>query len=215
MAIKLYGYQYSVYTWIARLALCEKHVSFEWVEIDPFADTVPASYLELNPFKRVPTLRHDDFVLYETGTICRYVDEAFDGPKLQWSRPAERARTSQIVSIVDGYGYWPLVRQVFSHDVFRPRLGRSRDEAEVQRGLIAAPQVLWAIENLAVGGDYLIGDGLSLADIHFAPMIGYFTMSPRGKALLEKYDRLSQWWASMSRRETVETTQPKLPASPT
>ncbi len=212
MAVELHGYQYSVYAWIARLALCEKDVSFNWVEIDPFADNVSAAYLGLHPFKRVPVLCHDSFVVYETCAICRYVDEAFDGPKLQRSLATERARTGQIISIIDSYGYWPLVRQVYSHDIFRPRMGRDRDESEIQKGLRAAPQVLAAVEKLVVGGDFLTGDGLSLADIHLAPMIGYFTRSPRGKALLEQYDRLSEWWAVMSRRQTFETTQPKLPA---
>lgn len=42
MAVELHGYQYSVYSWIARLALHEKGVVYSWVEIDPFAEDVPA-----------------------------------------------------------------------------------------------------------------------------------------------------------------------------
>lgn len=212
MAVELHGYQYSVYSWIARLALREKRILFDWVEIDPFVDNVPVTYLELHPFKRVPVFCHGSFVIYETAAITRYVDEAFDGPKLQRLVPTERARTHQIISIIDSYGYWPLVRQVYSHDVFRPRMGRNADENEVLRGLKAAPLILRAIETLAIGGDYLTGDGLSLADIHLAPMIGYFTMSSRGKALLEQHARLSRWWAAMSQREAFEKTLPKLPA---
>src|SRR5262245_36287898 len=45
MAVELHGYQYSVYSWIARLALHEKGVAYSWVEIDPFAENIPASYL--------------------------------------------------------------------------------------------------------------------------------------------------------------------------
>src|SRR4051794_12763682 len=124
MAIELHGYKYSVCSWIARLALDEKGVAYDWVEVDPFAEDVPASYLDMHPFKRVPALLHGTFALYETSAITRYVDEAFDGPALQRAEPAERARCNQIMSIVDSYAYWPLVRQVFSHRVFRPRLGR-------------------------------------------------------------------------------------------
>lgn len=114
MATELHGYQYSVYSWIARLALHEKGVAYDWIEVNPFAEGIPASYLAMHPFKRVPALAHAGFVLYETGAITRYVDEAFEGPKLQPVEPRERARCNQIMSIVDSYAYWPLVRQVFS-----------------------------------------------------------------------------------------------------
>jgi hypothetical protein len=61
MVVELHGYKYSVYSWIARLALEEKGVRYDWVEINPFADTVPARYLDLHPFKRVPALLHGEF----------------------------------------------------------------------------------------------------------------------------------------------------------
>jgi glutathione S-transferase len=135
MAIELHGYQYSVYSWIARLAFHEKGVAYNWVEVNPFAEAIPASYLAMHPFKRVPALIDAGFIVYETGAITRYVDEAFEGPKLQSMEPRERARCNQIMSIVDSYAYWPLVRQVFSHGVFRPRMGLPADESELRKGL--------------------------------------------------------------------------------
>jgi hypothetical protein len=56
MSVHLYGYQYSVYAWIARLAMHEKGIGYTWVEINPFARDVPADYLAMHPFGRVPTL---------------------------------------------------------------------------------------------------------------------------------------------------------------
>lgn len=127
--VELHGYFYSVYTRIVRIALIEKGVQYCSVEVDPFAETVSAEYLALHPFSRVPTLVHDGFVVYETAAITRYVDEAFAGPSLQARDPRARASMNQVVSIIDSYGYWPMVRQVFSHRVFRPRLGeRGSDE---------------------------------------------------------------------------------------
>ena len=61
----------------------EKALAHEHVEIDPFAPDMPTEYLDLHPFRRVPTLVDEDFVLYETGAITRYIDEAFPGPILQ------------------------------------------------------------------------------------------------------------------------------------
>src|SRR3979411_948188 len=113
------------------------------------ASDVPESYLALHPFKRVPALVHDGFEIYETGAITRYVDETFPGPRLQPTDPPHRARCNQFLSIIDSYVYWPLVRQVFSHRVFRPRLGGPSDAAEIEKGLAAASDVLAALERLA------------------------------------------------------------------
>lgn len=211
MNVELYGYQYSVYSWIARLALEEKGASYHWIEINPFAPDVPESYLALHPFKRVPALVHDTFRVYETGAITRYVDEAFPGPRLQPTDPRHRARCSQLLSIIDSYVYWPLVRQVFSHRVFRPRLGRASDATEIQKGLDAAPEVLAALERLVADTEYLCGTELSLADIHLAPMIGYFAMAGEGEALLKRHRKLGHWWATMSARTAYRATMPRLP----
>ncbi|QQO11871.1 glutathione S-transferase family protein [Bradyrhizobium diazoefficiens] len=211
MAIELHGYQYSVYSWIARLALHEKGKAFDWIEVNPFAEDIPASYLAIHPFKRVPALIHDGIVVYETGAITRYVDEAFEGRRLQPEEPRNRARCNQIISIVDSYAYWPLVRQVFSHGVFRPMMKLQADEKEFQRGLEAAPRILSALEDAAGEGRYLCGDGITLADIHLAPMIGYFARAPEGRDLLQKQLRLSAWWADFSKRATFMATSPRLP----
>lgn len=212
MNVELYGYQYSVYSWIARFALVEKGVEYHWSEVDPFAPDVPQSYLALHPFKRVPTLVHDGFEIYETGAITRYVDEAFPGPRLQPTEARHRARCSQFISIVDSYVYWPLVRQVFSHGFFRRRLGRPFDVTELQKGLETAPNVLAALERLVADAEFLCGDAISLADIHLAPMIGYFALAEEGAALLKTHRKLSRWWATISARTAHRATMPRFAA---
>ena len=211
MVVELHGYEYSVYSWIARMTLHEKGVAYEWKEINPFGDNMPAAYLALHPFQRVPTLVHEQFVVFETGAITRYVDDAFQGPKLQGKEPMERARCNQIVSIIDSYAYWPLVRQVFSHRVFRPSLGRPAVDEEIQLGLAAAPRVLSGLESIAGDSRYLCCDALSLADIHLAPVIGYFSMAKEGEALVLQHSKLSAWWQRISQRAAYLATMPRLP----
>ena len=86
----VYGADYSVYVRIVRLALEEKGVAYDLVPVDAFAEGGPGEdYLRRHPFGRIPAFEHDGFSLYETGAIARYVDEAFEGPRLQ---PAEDRR---------------------------------------------------------------------------------------------------------------------------
>ena len=213
MTVELHGYQYSVYSWIARLALAEKGVECDWIEVNPFAPDVPESYLALHPFKRVPALVHDGFQIYETGAITRYVDEAFPGPALQPTDPHNRARGNQFLSIIDSYAYWPLVRQVFSHRVFRPRLGGTSDITEIEKGFAAASDVLAALERLVADVEFLCGAEISLADIHLAPMIGYFALAEEGEAMLKSHRKLADWWPIMSARPAYRATLPQLPAA--
>jgi glutathione S-transferase len=214
MSLVLHGYRYSVYLRIARLALAEKGVAAEHVEVNPFAPDVPASYLDLHPFGRVPTLVHDGFVLYETAAITRYIDRTFEGPRLQPQNPRALARMDQAIAIVDAYAYWPLVRQVFSHLVFGPRVGRPVNREEADHGLAAAPKVLGALEALAANDAFLIGPSLTLADLHLGAMIAYFTQAREGAALLSEYPRLAAWWSRLRARASFAATDPGLPAKP-
>jgi glutathione S-transferase len=208
MTLVLHGYHLSVYLRIARLALAEKGVVYERVEVNPFAADRPAAYLALHPFGRVPALVHDGFALYETGAITRYIDRVFPGPTLQPATARELARMDQIIGMVDSYAYWPLVRQVFVQRIARPGQGLPPDASELAEGLAAAPTVLRALEDLAAGHGFLIGDALSLADLHLGAMIGYFVQAPEGAALLADHARLVAWWSHVSARPSFATTDP-------
>jgi len=208
MTLVLHGYRYSVYNRIARLTLAEKGVAYDRTEVNPFDPERPATYLELQPFNRVPTLVHDGFVLYETQAITRYVDRAFAGPDLQPADPKALARMDQIVGVVDSYGYWPMVRQVFSQGYFRPKRGLAGDVAEVKLGLESSAKVLTALEKLAADDAFLVGPNLSLADLHLGAMTAYFAAADEGATMLRRYPKLDGWWRSVSQRASFATTDP-------
>lgn len=113
---------------------------------------------------------------------------------------------TQIISVVDSYAYRPLVRQVYSHRVFRPRLGREGDAAEITAGLAAARTVLGALERL-VGPQ----PALSLAALHLAPMLGYFAAAPEGRTMLEAHPSLAAWFTAIAARDAYRETDPGLP----
>jgi glutathione S-transferase len=206
--VTLYGYRFSVYTRVARMVLEEKGVAYDRVEVDPFAERVPEAYRRMHPFARVPVLRHGDFTVYETVAIARYIDVAFVGPSLTPRPPRAAARLAQVVAIVDSYGYWPMVRQVFAHRVFRPYAGETPDEREITAGLKAAGTVLAALDAIAAEGEVLHGRQMSLADCHLAPMIAYFAATPEGADLLAAYAALAGWWNRVVRRKSLIRTDP-------
>ena len=147
-------------------------------------------------------------MVYETSAIARYVDAAFPGVRLVPEDAQAQGRMQQVISIVDSYGYWPMVRQVFAHAVFRP--SAAADAAEIREGLAGSSAVLRALEPL-VEGRWIVGDRLSLADLHLGPMMAYFVAAREGAAMLADYPRLTGWWGHMRGRGFMVASDPGLP----
>lgn len=200
----LYGADYSVYVRIARMALEEKDVGYDLVPVDVFAKGgPPAWYRERHPFRRIPAFEHDGFRLFETGAITRYVDEAFGDPSLQPADARGRAVMNQIVGLIDSYAYHAMV-----WDVAVERLeGNPPDEKRIAAGLAVAETTMTTLSTLKSPGDWLLGDRISLADLHAAPVIGYFLKVEDGRKLLAAFPALSAWWARISARPSFLATE--------
>ncbi|OHV62317.1 glutathione S-transferase [Mesorhizobium sp. LCM 4577] len=200
----LYGADYSVYVRIARMTLEEKGVGYELVPLDIFAaEGIPAWYLELHPFGRIPALEHDGFRLFETGAITRYVDEAFDGPALQPADARARARMSQIAGMLDAYGYRAMV-----WDVAVERLEKMPpDEALIAGGLRRAETAFKVLTLLKAKGPWLLGDQLTLADLHAAPIVAYFLKVAEGRDLLARFVQIRDWYARIADRASFARTE--------
>jgi glutathione S-transferase len=205
--VHLHGYRYSVYTRTARLALLLKEVEHETIEVDPFANLSEA-YLRLHPFGRVPVLSHGAFKLFETGAITRYVDRAFTGRPLQPGSAAALARMDQVISVVDSYAYWPMVRQVSSHGFFRPLFKEPSSPGEIDSGLEASEKVLWFLDRVAGEGVVLGGHEITLADCHLAPMVDYFVRAEAGRSALAAHAALQRWWDQVSALDALKATDP-------
>lgn len=196
----LYGADYSVYVRIVRLVLAEKAVGYELVPLDIFAaEGIPAWYLEHHPFGRIPAFEHNGFRLFETSAIARYVDEAFDGPALQPKDPHGRARMNQIIGMLDAYAYRSMV-----WDVAVERLEKEvPDEALIANGLRQAETVLRVLTALKAPGPWLLGDQLTLADLHAAAIIAYFLKVPEGQKLLADFAAIQAWWDGIAKRPSL------------
>jgi glutathione S-transferase len=205
----VYGPAYSTYARGVRLALEEKGVAYRLVEVD-ILKGLPEEHRKRHPFGKVPAFEHGDFKLYESFAIERYVDEAFDGPPLQPGDARQRARMTQIVSIVDAYTYAPLIGQLVIQRLVTPLMGGTPDEAAIEAALPAVRRSILALEVLAGDQKWLAGAALSLADLHLAPLFGYFTQTPESKDILEDAPNLRRWWEGMRQRESMVKTEPKL-----
>lgn len=206
----LYGLSRSVYTRIVRLALEEKGVRYMFEEVEIFGPAgVPAEHLARQPFGRIPAFAHNGFMLYETGAIARYVDEAFAGTRLQPQEPHARARMNQVIGIVDSYAYRPMIWGVFVARIVAPEEGSPPDEQLVAESLAKSRTCCRALDEILGSNRYFAGDDITLADIHALPVMLYFAMTEEGRDTLSAHPHLLAWLDAMAARASVQRTKGK------
>jgi glutathione S-transferase len=205
----LYGAAYNVYVRAVRLALAEKGVAYQLMEIDLSTEQgAPANYLHSQSFMRIPAFEHDGFRLYEASAITRYIDEAFDGPALMPLDVYARARANQVISIVENYCYGPMVWTIFIERCRSAFQGRIADEDKIAAAVPQVGYALDALEDMADDrGPHLLGRQLTLADLHLAAMLAYGTLAPEGAELVNERPRLARWWIDTRRRPSMQDTR--------
>ena len=153
----VYGPAGSTYVWSARLALAEKGVAHELVDV-PVRRPPRSAASARHPFAKVPAFEHDGFALYETQAILRYIDEGFPVLAVAADRfaliradePDHRHRR-RLCLAVDRRGH-----RVQPHAA--PRLGLPVDEAAVVAALPRARLCLTEFARLKGERPFLAGD---------------------------------------------------------
>lgn len=183
--IIIHGFPQSTYTRTARMAAAEKHVG---VDLRPIPFGQPG-HLALHPFAKMPAMTHRDVALFETLAIVSYIDDAFPGPRLIPPAPDERARVLGAASVGIDYAYRPVV-----HFEDGDAEGLGRADAALD----------WL--DRSVAGGYVVGSGLTAADLFFAPMLDYHRGRRGDGPTFDRRPNLAAWFHAMGRRPSfVET----------
>jgi len=204
---ELYGYAPSVYVRSVRLALEEKGLPYTLHEVDPFQDGGPPDwYRALQPFGKIPALRDGAFELFESDAILRYLEAAYPERPLTPADPRGVARMTQVMRIMDGYGYPAMVWTVF---VMEAR-GREEGWMPLAQGIAQSRQVLETLDRLMPErAEFLVGDTPTLADTHALPMMIYLAETEVGRKVIAEVPRMAGWLARMrTRPATIATRSP-------
>jgi len=217
-----------------RITLAEKGVEWESVHLNlAKRENLDPEYLKLNPNGVVPTLVHDDRVLYESNFIIEYLDEVFPEPALHPADPYERAhmriwmdriehvlhRNINTVSwIKQGRnerfaGMTPdELQAVFDSQateekraILKKRLADGVSEADMDFAEARVAEVLDLMEEQLQDQPWLCGTSLSLADISVAPFMERFEANKMaGLTDWNKRPKLGDWWQRMKARESFK-----------
>ena len=204
----VYGPAGSTYVWSARLTLAEKGVMHALVTV-PFGAHREEPHLSRHPFAKVPAFEHDDFALYETQAIMRYVDERFAGAPLQPTDVHEYSRMNQIMGIIDAYAWPSIAGAILFNRILVPRfLGGTPDEAAIAAALPRARLCVAEIDRLMAENPFLAGPHLTLADLLAAPLLYYFANVPDGRGPIAEHPKLRAWLGRLETRQSFEVTKP-------
>jgi glutathione S-transferase len=185
--VLLYNSQVSGNCYKVRLLLAHLGVEYERQEVDVAnRSNRPELLGGLNPALRVPTLVLDDGrALGESGAISWFFGE---GTRFVPDDPYERAQVLQWM-FFEQYDHEPAIAVVRFWLAYsgRPREDFA-DRLEERRG--AGYRALDAMERHLDGRSWLVGDGMTLADI---ALYAYTHVAHEGGFELDRYPAIGAW----------------------
>ena len=203
----VYGPAGSTYVWSTRLALAEKGVAHELVDV-PFGAHGEEPHLSRHPFGKMPAFEHDGFALYETQAILRYIDEGFPVAPLQPTDLHQFARMSQIMGIVDAYAWPSIAAGIVFNRILAPLLGLPVNEEAVAKAVPRARLCLSEFARLMSDQQFMAGERISLADLMVVPLLYYLARVPEGEAPLAEHPSLRAWMRRIEDRQSFQVTKP-------
>jgi glutathione S-transferase len=180
--ITLYDADRCPYCARVRIALAEKEIEYETVEVD--LDDRPAWIYEKNPLGRVPVLEEATFLLAESAVIDEYLDDRYPDPPLWPADPADRALGRMLVFRFD--------------ELSRPYYAVRRGEDAARERLDAA---LATLDAVLQEQEFLSGREFGLADIAYVPWI--LRARDRMEVDLERFPALAEWVGRLEQRPSI------------
>lgn len=201
--MRLYWHPFSLFPRRVRIAVREKNLACEEVEVDlPNGATRATAFHQLNPFGQVPVLEDNGLVIYESVAILEYLEERYPAPALLPSDVGTRAQARQFMATAGDYFTGPFKRWL--PRLFTPE--ESWDRADQERAVAEMSHHLDVLEQALQGRDYLVG-GFSLADIAYAPMVCELKTSQLGDILAAR-PAAQAWVKRLRTRDSIRTTSP-------
>ncbi len=199
--MKLHYHPLSTFARRVRIALIEKGIPAELVEVDMVARAHRAPpYRALNPYGRVPTLDDDGFILYESTAILEYLEATHPTPPLVPADARGRALVAMHMKLCDLQLARPTGTIIFPKR-FLPR--ERWDEAAMAQARGEIESHLGILEPQLAGKEWLVADRYTLVEVCYTPFMEFFPLME-----ITPPPAVAAWTARMLARPSARETRP-------
>ncbi len=180
MSLHLISFKTCPFVQRAVITLKHKNIDFDITYID-LADP-PDWFLELSPLAKVPVLKVDDEVLFESAVINEYLDE-ITGGQLQPREPLARAKNRA----------WIEFASNMLGNLYMMKMSKDEDRYNKYRDLLVSQ--FNRVEKRLGDGPWFNGTEFSLADTAFAPLFRQNSVAENKLSVLdpETMPRVEAW----------------------
>jgi glutathione S-transferase len=203
----IHGMPQSTYVRTARMVCEEKAIPYD---LEPL---MPGDMKDrgLHPFGRIPAMTHGEVRLFETAAIACYLDLTFDGPAMQPEDPVALSEMVQWISAINDTVYDAMVRRIVLQYIFPRGADDQPDRSVIDPALDQARDQLATLDEAYGTGNYLVGGGLTIADLFLAPILFYLEQMPEGPELLAGAPNVNRAFSAISDRPSFSATLPPPP----
>ena len=200
--MKLYSGPLSLFTAKVRIALAEKGIPYERVDVgwslrDRYLPHHP-EVAALNPKREVPVLVDGDVVVYDSTVILEYLEDAAPESPLYPRDAAERALCRQLEAAADEIVFAPLWELI--EEAFYPAADGSRDTERLAAAHAALAEQHAGLDAQLAGREFLC-DAFSVADIATFVMLN--AAATLGAPPAESHTALRAWLDRVGARPAV------------
>jgi glutathione S-transferase len=189
-SLKLISHKLCPYVQRAVIALTEKGVAFERVDID--LSNKPDWFLTISPLGKTPVLLVGDIPIFESAVILEYLEETQPKP-LHPADPLTRAE----------HRAWIEFGSAVLNDI--AGFYSAPDEAAFKAKTSQLAQRFARLETRLAAEPWFDGEKFSLVDAVFAPVFRYFDVFDRigDFGILGEKPKLAKWRSSLAQRPSA------------
>ena len=180
MSLQLISFKTCPFVQRAVITLKHKNIDFDITYID-LADP-PDWFLELSPLAKVPVLKVDGEVLFESAVINEYLDD-ITGGELQPREPLARAKNRAWIEFASN-----MLGNLYM-------MKMSKDEERYNKYRDSLVSQFYRVEKRLGDGPWFNGEEFSLADTAFAPLFRQNSVADNKLSVLdpETMPRVAAW----------------------
>jgi glutathione S-transferase len=201
--LQILGAPQSPLVWATRMATIEKGIAADFIDARPHSPEIDA----IQPFGKIPVMRHGDVELGESRAIAHYIDGLSEANPLVPRDLAGAARTEQwIMHFHTEYVPAMLARYIVQY-FFPQTSDGTPDRTAIQAALPALENAIGVLDRRMEPRDYVAG-AFSLADLFFGPVLHYVNTLPEGARMIAAAPHVSAYLDRLSSRAAFKATFP-------